>query len=288
MSREPASFDPTSYSLATHGDSRQRRWARTILEHWPRYETFWREHSVPLTFAVIEPGNYFLRPDLPGVLEELADTQYAVFFHLAQMHEWTRRVINQPKEKYVSASEMVYLYFSHAYSLIEATHGFADAVDQVAYTYGGDVRFACPRDEAGWLRGLGDAWGMAADRLKWRDLVRRIGSYRNCLVHRKPVFLQNAYMPRPEYFDTMTGLAAIARVARNPLLLEERYEQAVPVLESLLEECGRVLDVIWLEAERALETIERGRYRADQLRVRPGTEKLTKEKILGVRQVGGD
>lgn len=288
MTRDLSAFDPSGFSLARHGDSRQRYWAQKILAHWPHYESFWRAHGVPLSFRVIEEDNYFLRPDLPEHLEELADTQYAVFFHLAQMHEWARQLGNRPDAKYISASEMLYLFFSHAYSMIEATHGFADAVDRAALHYGGTERFACVRNESGWLVGLGDGWGMQADRHKWSELVQRIGRYRNCLVHRRPVFLQNAYMPRPEYFDTMTGLAAIARVAQNPVLLEERYEPARPVLEQLLVDSARVLDVIWLEAGRALEQIDVPRYRADQVRVRPGTEKLTKERILGVRTMGSE
>ena len=282
---EPRPFDPTRLELATDGDSRQRKWARRILAHWPRYEEFWRRHVVPLTFAPLEEGNYFLRPTLPEPLEELADADYAVFFHLAQMHEWTVLMKNRADARYMGGTEQLYAFFSHGTSLVDATCSFAAAVDTVAEEFGGAPAFEVERDEAGHVCGLGDGWGLQGDRHKWEGFVRRVKRYRNFLVHRRPVFLQNEYMPRLEYLESMSGLAAISRLARDPSVLEERYEEVVPALEDLLVTAAQALDAVWITAGRALPGPEDEAYARAQGAVDPGDRRLTKARIVGVREL---
>ena len=275
-------FDPESFHLPEHGDSRQRKWSDRILPLWPHYERLWQRHVVPLTFAVVEPGNYFVRPTLDERFEDLADTQYAVFFHLAQMHEWCVLMKNRADAKYIGATESLYAFFSHGTSMLDATRAFARAVDALVTQFGGTPPFEIDEDR-GDPADLGPDWGMKADRAQWKSLCDRVRAYRNLLVHHRPVFMQNEFVPRPQYVEAMSGLTAISRLALDPSLLDERYEPVVPVLTSTLEDAARALDVVWLAAIRGLETADGERMLADMLRVAPRDKGLTRDKILGVR-----
>lgn len=276
-------FDPTDYELAVHGDSRQRRWAKRIGAHFPHYEEVWRHYVVPLTFQVVEPGNYFVRPTIDPLFEDLADTQYAVYFHLAQMHEWRVHMDNRGEAKYVGGTEALYVFFSHGTSMLDATLSFAAAVDAVVEAFGGEAAFDVERDEYDHPVTLGDDWGMAGDRANWHGLRNRIRDYRNLLVHHRPVFMQNDFVPRVEYLEAMSGLTAVSRVAREPELLDERYEPVVPMMTSLLEQAGAALDGAWVAALQALRTTDTEGLRRAMLRIAPEDADLDRERILGLR-----
>jgi len=275
-------FDPTTYHLSDHGDSRQRKWAKRILSHWPHYETLWQHYIVPLTFQIKEPGNYFIRPSIAPEFEDLADTQYAVFFHLAQMHEWCVLMDNRGDAKYLGATEALYAFFSHGTSMLDATVSFAAAVDAVIACYDGTPRFGIEVDRWG-NPVLGDAWGMAGDRANWHGLVDRIKAYRNLLVHRRPVFMQNAYVPKAAWVDAMSGLTAVSRLALEPDLLETRYEPVVPMMRSLLEGAGVALDGVWAAAVGGLGALDQAELGADLTRIAKRDRDLDRDTILALR-----
>ena len=55
-------YEPSSWKLSVHGDSRQRKWAEMVCQLCPDYEPFWQRHIVPLTFRPHDKDNYFVRP----------------------------------------------------------------------------------------------------------------------------------------------------------------------------------------------------------------------------------
>ncbi len=281
----PADFRPADYSLAQHGDSRQRTWAHAIVAHCPHYESVWARYVVPMTFHVQESGNYFLRPTLPEELIDLADTHYAVFFHLAQMHEWRRNIERTPAARGIGSTEGLYCFFSHAASLRDATLNFGAALDAILLRYERPSYFEVTYDENGHAKDLGEHWGMTGDRRSWNALRKDVGDTRNFLVHKRPVFLQNHAMPRAEYLDAMSGLTAISRVARDPTLLAERYTEVLPEMDRLLLQAAKTLDAVFSTALQQLDAIDDPRFARERFEVRKGDRKITKAMILAVREM---
>ncbi|MFO7652406.1 MAG: hypothetical protein R6X25_01135 [Candidatus Krumholzibacteriia bacterium] len=280
----PAPFDGTRFRLARHGDSRERQWAPVLLRDFPHYETFWQRHIVPLSFRVVEEGNYFLRPTQVKPLIHLADTCYATFLHLVQAHEWAEELGAAGPRLRLRATECLYCFFSHAYSMIDACLAFCRAVNEVCGRYKAETAFYLRISREGALRGL-DA-GASRDCIESFNALRtRLGLYRNFLVHRQPVFLQNAYMPRPEHIEELSGLTSVSRLARDPTQISRCYEKVDDATAALLKEMRRVLDTVWTRAQAALDAIESPRYREHQLRVRPEDQGITLEKIRGVRKL---
>jgi len=285
--------DPESFHLAEHGDSRQRQWAGRILPAWPHYEHFWRHYVVPLTFQALEPGNYFVRPRIHKVFRHLADTQYAAWFHVALMHQWADYVASyRPGDTGHPwrPTEALYTFFSHALSLVDATHNFGGAVDVVAERYGGRPPFAAVPDDRhpGTYRAFGPDWGFVKDRELWKFAIDdNVSEYRNWLVHRHPVFLQNNAIPRRGRVESWAGLCAISSLALDDTAFEREFEPVVPRLRSVLEDFTMALDCVWRVAFEALnEAPERERMLGAMGNVKDGERGLTLGRILGVREKG--
>ena len=275
-------FDSSSYSLAEHGDSRQRACASQMARLWPSYELFWRSHLVPLTFRPYQAGNYFIRPTQTRVLLRLADSSYAAFFHFAGCLDWRDDLPRGNTQGKRRSSECLYCFFSHAGSLLDAVVEFCDAVNAVLRHYRADEAFHVFRDADSGFKRLGPDRASLEQR-EFRTLSERLKPYRNFLVHSRPVLVQNDYMPRVQSIREMTGLTVISQVARKGALLDEHFEPIEPTLDDLLQAMGAVLDLVWARGERALQEIDNPKYRQDQLYLRPDDEGLTLDKILAAR-----
>jgi len=75
------------WTLEQHGDRRERTWGKDVGRNFPRYEKFWREHVVPVTFRVLNPANLYMRPSVPVHLRRLGTAHYWIFYHLAGAYE---------------------------------------------------------------------------------------------------------------------------------------------------------------------------------------------------------
>src|SRR5438034_11813160 len=74
-------------TLRQDGDGRERRWGEAVSRKFPRYERFWRQHVVPLTFRGLNRSNIYMRPSLALRLRKLGTSHYWIFYHLAGAQE---------------------------------------------------------------------------------------------------------------------------------------------------------------------------------------------------------
>ena len=274
-------FDPDHWTLAEHGDSRQRRWAARITGACPAYERFWQRHIVPLTFRPHQPDNYFVRPTQRRQLLDLADRSYAMLLHLMGTLDWSDGLLNGKGRGDFRPTDCAYYFFSHAYSLREAGSGFADAVNQVLERYKSEPVFAVSRNEA--MQRWEWKHGEAARR--WRDLRDATNDYRNALVHERPLLVQTRSLPARDRtaIRELSGLTAITRLARDEKSLDAHCVAAEKVVLPILGVAEGFCDELWKTACGALDAIENPRYRKDQLAMRQEDSRLTLEKIHHVR-----
>lgn len=275
-------FDPDAWSLAEHGDSRQRRHATRLAVAWPHYEELWRRHVLPLTFRPHQPDNYFLRPTQKRPLVALADASYAAFFHYAGMVEWRDQLPHARRPEAIRASECLYCYFSHVSSLFDAVLHFARAVNDVLLEYRQPTAFGVLESEDGQPYGLSTQQARAAAGL-WHELRRELAPYRNFLVHQQPVLLQNNLLPKVGSMREFSGLTAISKQALSKQDPRLHHEPALEMLEETTEHLAGMLDRVWQEALEALDRIDQPRYREDQLKLRPDDAPLTLERIHAAR-----
>jgi len=157
-------------TLAKNGDRREREWGKEVSVNFPRYEEFWREHVVPLTFRVLNPANLYMRPSVPVHLRRLGTAHYWIFYHLAGAHEILRSPfpgVGRLYDFYSRLSSVSGPKNSLLTEMLRATH-------DVVAAYGGTPR----GDRKHALRGYGAA---IEDQAKRVD--RRIDAYRNWLQH---------------------------------------------------------------------------------------------------------
>src|SRR6267143_1825515 len=86
------------FSLSSHGDNREKPWAKYLLPEFPGYEVFWRRYVVPLTNRIDPQVSQSNNPNLWIRLRESVSSRhermvmhhYSVFYYLARAMERIR------------------------------------------------------------------------------------------------------------------------------------------------------------------------------------------------------
>ena len=79
-----------TYSLAEHGDGREREWWPLLENSFPNYQVFWQRYVVPLTHRIdasipaFDRRWYRMRAGIPPRFQALAITHYSVFYFAAR------------------------------------------------------------------------------------------------------------------------------------------------------------------------------------------------------------
>lgn len=186
---------------------------------------------MPLSFRPREPENQFIRPSLAGHLVALADAAYAVFYHVAHVHAYDQRLLfRKDLHDFPRPTECLYCFFAHVHSAHEALLHFCDAVNRVRAHYDADAVFDLEYDP---VRGRhpfglkGSAAGLAdcepVDGAASQRMQSTLAAYRNLLIHEKPIFLQNMWLPRTSELEAYSGLTAIGRVVKDPDCLRRDF-----------------------------------------------------------------
>lgn len=273
------------YNLKQHGDSRQREFADLINRRCPNFEPFWRAHIVPLSFRALEPENYFIRPQLKKQFVELADSSYGVFMHLVGALRWSETLLSLQRNEKWKPTDAAYYFFSHVYSLLEATGSLADAVNRVLDKMGADELFVVerPTEQSSWK--IEYTGGSDVGR-HWRSLQRMAKPYRNCLVHDKPLIFQNGLMPiaRQDAIRALSGLTAISRLAMKDASILPQSEKVSDQIPRIVDTACELVDRLFLEAAENLDALDRARY-DDARKPTPAEKQLTLKKILKAREL---
>jgi hypothetical protein len=272
------------WRLEVHGDSRERRWARRVRTDFPAYEELWRKHIVPLTFRVLrDPAFKYVRPTQPAHYLDLADANYATFYHLTSCYEWKDRLAGYPADESVLPTESFYCFMAHAISCADSVLWFADAVNRVLDPNGGQRPFDLveakdskgkPRGHYLYLRRCVDGPSVS----EFQALGRELRDYRNLVIHRRPLFMLSKSVPRKSGLGKYCGLAAISRLAMNLEDYEHHFRGAEEVLEEQASSFGRVLDPLWIFATKLLDGLPVDRLRAREV-PNPEDAKLTRSRI---------
>lgn len=278
------------WRLAEHGDSFEREWARHVLDGFPAYEEFWRRHVVPLTFREHEPNNPFVRPSVPARLVDLANAGYAVFYHLAHCHAYLNRVsLGKDYKKFPRPTEALYCFFSHARSGLDALLYLCRAVNNTLKEYDREPIFEV-KSVSQWLNPVKLEYCTARvpdavlpDLEPYFRLTSQLASYRNLLVHNKPIFLQNDWLPRPEFAAEYAGLTAIGKLAKNPQLRETHFVPACTALAEMLGLLTTFAQSLVAFATLHLDDLAATSYPKDQRKLGKGDHKLTLQDFLRAR-----
>lgn len=260
-----------TWSLLTQGDSFEREWSAFVMDQFPAYEQFWRRHVVPLSFRPRQPDNQFIRPSLAPHLVGLADASYAVFYHVAHVHAYEQRMLfRKHPQDFPRPTECLYCFFTHAHSAHEALLHFGQAVNRALAHYGQDEVFDIERDaqfgrHLQRLRGSTPPDGACpqVDLEVYQRLQSMLSAYRNLLIHEKPIFMQNLWLPRTAKLDEYAGLTAIGKIARDPDALRRDYREVREAMQEVIFLTKQVAEMVFALAICALDRLGDG-YSKDQ------------------------
>lgn len=247
------------FTLPTHGDSFEREWSDHVLHEFPAYQTFWQHHVVPLSFRPRQPDNQFIRPSLAPHLVALADTSYAVFYHLAHAHAYEQRMLfRKDPLDFPRPTECLYCFFAHAHSGHEALLHFAEAVNRALAHYEAGAVFEVARDHQHGrhphrLIGSSTVAGCEpVDLDTYNRLQTTLSAYRNLLIHEKPIFMQNQWLPTTAKLDEYSGLTAIGKVVRDPDCLRRDYREVGDALQEIIGLVKQVAEMVFTVGACAL------------------------------------
>jgi hypothetical protein len=285
MTRDP------DWNLPEHGDSFEREWARHVLGGFAAYGDFWRRHVVPLSFRPWQPDNPFIRPSLPPHLIDLADAGYAVFYHLAHVHAYEQRlVLRKDLRRFPRPTECLYCFFSHAYSAHEALLAACCAVNRVLEEYERPPLFGIEHGYQGRrhpLRLESCAPAVAGcpplDLAAYQQMQRILSAYRNLLIHHKPIFLQNKWLPQARELDRYSGLTAIGRVVQDPDCIRRDFRPVAETLAEIRGQVEHVAEMIFGIALVHLDALAGTAYPRDQRRL-GRDRKLTRAAFTRARE----
>lgn len=284
-------MQPHDWRLATHGDSFEREWARHVLDGFPAYEEYWQRHVVPLSFREHEAENYFIRPSAPAHLVDLANAGYAVYYHVAHCHAYLDQIcLRQDRTAFPRPTECLYCFFSHARSGVDALLYFCRATNNALKKYGRPPIFEV-KTVSQWLNPVRLEYSMPAvdgavcpDTDPYHRLVEQLASYRNLLVHNKPIFLQSGWLPRPEFAAEYAGLTAIGKQAKDPSSLDAKFVPVGDKLVELLTLLKRFAQSLVLFATLHLDDLADTSYPRDQRKLAKGDHTLRLEHFKRARR----
>jgi len=279
------------WRLADHGDSFEREWARHVLDGFPAYEDFWARHVVPLSFREREPENRFVRPSVPARLADLANAGYAAFYHVAHGHTYLDQLcLRKDYTTFPRPTECLYCFFSHARSGLDALLYLCRAVNNTLKEYDRAPIFEI-KTVSQWLNPVRLYYctprvpgAVNPDLDPYLQLTNQLASYRNLLVHNKPIFLQNDWLPKPEFAAEYAGLTAIGKLAKNPAAREQHFVPARDALTEMLQLLKQVAQSLVAFSTVHLDALADTSYPKDQRKPGKGDHKLTLKDFQRVRR----
>jgi hypothetical protein len=243
----------SNFTLESDGDSFERQWCTLVLDQFLSYERFWHDHVVPLSFRPRQPDNQFIRPSAPSHLVALADASYAVFYHLAHCHAYEQRLLfRKDPLDFPRPTECLYCFFAHAHSAHEALLHFCEAVNRALAHYDHVEVFRIARDPgqgrhphrlSGSTPPDEECAPVAID--TYQRLQSMLASYRNLLIHEKPIFMQNLWLPKAAKLDRYSGLAAIGLMVKDPDCLRRDYRPVGDAMQELISLVKSVAEMVF-------------------------------------------
>lgn len=195
------------WTLAEHGDIRERTWGPTIAANFPSYERLWAKHIVPLTYRVTDPTCVLLRQAVRKGLDELATTSYAVFVHLTSAHA------HLSAGEAAFATDGIYQFYSRLYSVRALVYQFLAAVGGVLKLYGGE--FISDRERRLYHHGSPDLLARFKEAFDTRTR-----DYRGQQVHAWGFQVIDGKIPRREHLGKWTrkgrGLGWLDAFLKHP------------------------------------------------------------------------
>jgi hypothetical protein len=221
----------------------------------------------------------------------MADANYASFYHLTYAYYWTDRVLRSGRKEFPNATEGLFCYFSHLFSLIESTKWFALRVNQLTYTYTEAPRAfdVTPNfdEKTGEDRTPTLAGNASGHRFTEFDKIcKGWRAYRNFLVHNGVVYVEGRLMPTREALPDYSGLTAISKIAAGDGVMNREFEATDTRLPILNRQIACAVNPIWECAKTALDEIRGARpkeYFDEQRAVEPWYEKLDLKVIESLR-----
>jgi hypothetical protein len=125
------------------------------------------------------------------------------------------------------------------------------------------------------------SWGDSSGERAYTDLSKKLSRCRRILVHDKPVFLLTRRIPRPNYVENWSGLAAICRAVQDKnYRYAEQSEVVTKAFDEYLRQMRTSMASVWNAAATALEPLMTdGRYCNAQL------EGIEEDKNLTLKQI---
>jgi len=263
------------FRLSTHGDSLERKSANFLSEHVPAYEPFWKSHIVPLTFRVVHERLNYVRPSLGREVLALANSSYATMHHLVWANYYRTTLEKTSTNARYQRTELLYCFFSHARSCVDALGYFAEAVDRVSQNLGMSAVFNAVMNSK-------KAWTFFP---KYDALFSKvcivIGKYRNTVVHECPVYLVRDVMPVSEHLEEYKalGLASLANTVRNGRASRDDWVPVSAAIDKMFLDLVGLANEWWSQAEKSLDRLPRERYMSLQSEGLDRDRELSPEKF---------
>jgi hypothetical protein len=229
----------TNWTIAEHGESKEKQYWPELRKHCPTYQEFWRIHVVPLTYRVIDEQFLYLRREPPKILRELANLSYQAFFHLGKAFE-IHKELATPK-----FGESLFDFYGRLCAALERGSEFSTYVDRCCKKYA-----ICPK---------GYHWHKDQKYLSLNDSLLEIQAvvraYRNKEVHRTTKVLANGKMPRKDKLDKYSDFSAVIDLLTNPQLVEDEFVPVHTTTQEHLHKASQVLDSLWNGAVQRMEPL---------------------------------
>jgi hypothetical protein len=185
-------------------------------------------------------------------------------------------------------TEALYCFFSHAFSMLDSSVCFGEAVNEIIAKYANRRATVFRTTSNGTKRLV--SWNAPQSEKAYQELSRTVTGYRNALVHRKPVFVLTRRMPQQRHIAEWSGLTAISRAVQNPKEFFSQSEWVSERLDRLLTQMLTAMEGVWAAAAAALDPLlAEKNYRKDQRHLSWQDKKLTLEEIkdfLSLTRIG--
>ena len=223
-----------TWTLADDGDAIERRWSSDILPTFPKYEEFWREHIVPLTFRMKNRELLYVRAGLSKELRNLATAHYSVFLRLSFAAETL-------KESQLHKLSDVYHFYVDLYGAFkDMLERFLRATQNALKKYGHPMTSNIDRRMLSWRdTGLLNAYKRSREEL---------GNYRH-LIHDPVMIMLSGHLPRPEKINkndlTYRDLAELAKFLTVKDAAQKEFVDAYSLGSDQFGNCTSILNRIW-------------------------------------------
>jgi hypothetical protein len=227
-----------AWTLEDDGDGIERRWSNDILPTFPKYEEFWREHIVPLTFRSVDRRLLYVRTGVPEEMQTLATAHYSVFLRLA----FAAETLAGSDVKRLSGVYHFYVDLYAAY--YDMLNRFLGATKNVLEKYCTYVPTKKDRRM--------NSWGDSGLFIDYEKLLKEVKDYRDA-IHDPVMVMISGCLPKPEKIArtqrisarTYRNLADLARLLSNEAQAKSEYVDAKTLPQEHFKNCTVMLDRIW-------------------------------------------